>query len=491
MKTYKHVLISLILIGTLTKGLSQKISSEMIVLKTLSGEMIEAEEGTLEVPENRNNPESETISLAFIRIKSFNKFPKNPVIYLEGGPGSSCTWQAKNERALERWLPILEVSDVILLDQRGTGNGTERVQYIWQGKISEEIFSNPDATSAHFKQVGKAALKNFKERNVDLKGYTTVQSAQDIEDLRKALAIEKLSVMGFSYGTHLGLSYIRQFENNVEKAILVGTEGPNHTYKLPSTMDSQFRKISVLANQDPSVNQEVPDLMALYESACKKLDAENKVLEVVSPLTGESMKVATNARVLNLMLRFDIGDASDIPVFPRLLYTLNNGDYSILKWFIQKRIVLAFGVNGMATTMDGASGATQSRKNRIEKESGNSLFGNIANFSMDEFWPPIDLGENFRSPIISGVETLFLSGTLDFNTPPYQAEEVRWGFANSHHIIVDHAGHEQILSPKTAKTIVDFLKGESISAVTISNEPIKFIPVKGDIGDLYHPSLED
>ena len=38
------------------------------------------------------------------------------------------------------------------------------------------------------------------------------------------------------------------------------------------------------------------------------------------------------------------------------------------------------------------------------------------------------LPEAYRSPIVSTVPTLFISGSLDSNTPPYQAEQVRWGF---------------------------------------------------------------
>lgn len=30
---------------------------------------------------------------------------------------------------------------------------------------------------------------------------------------------------------------------------------------------------------------------------------------------------------------------------------------------------------------------------------------------------------------------LFISGTLDMNTPPHQAEEVRWGFRRSRHLV--------------------------------------------------------
>jgi pimeloyl-ACP methyl ester carboxylesterase len=74
------------------------------------------------------------------------------------------------------------------------------------------------------------------------------------------------------------------------------------------------------------------------------------------------------------------------------------------------------------------------------------------------------LPESFRKPIVSRLPALFISGSLDSNTPPYQAEEVRWGFPNSAHVIVENAGHESTLTlPETRKLMLDFLRGEDVS----------------------------
>ena len=126
--------------------------------------------------------------------------------------------------------------------------------------------------------------------------------------------------------------------------------------------------------------------------------------------------------------------------------------------------------------------ATQGKKN--------SFFPHILNFTLDFDWPAPDLGEEFRAPLISNARTLFMSGTLDFNTPPYQAEEVRWGFSNSSHIIVTNAGHEQIVThPKATEAMVRFLKGEDVNEVALAYPPLEFIPVKGFESKNWHPAL--
>ena len=470
---------------------SERLTTENKSFKTTSGTVVNATVGSLTVAENRINPDSENIAVQFIQLKSTNSEPDVPLIYLEGGPGQSCTWQAEDPYYLERWLPFLEVSDIILLDQRGTGAGSERVLYIHQKGIPMDVLANEAVRKSYFEEMGQAALADFEERGVDLHGYTTLESAQDIDDLRQALSYDQFSLLGFSYGTHLGQAYIKYFGSHVKNAVLIGVEGLNLTFKLPSAMDTQFQKIALMAQADPNVNQAVPDLMDLYQRVVRTLDENPAEIEITSPLTDEPMSVKVGSFGLNMILVIDIGDASDIPVFPRLLYSIDQGDHSLLQWFIQKRIGGFYGAHGMNATMDVASGASTNRLARVEEELAISPFQNILTAMMDTDWPHPDLGEEFRAPLVSNIRTLFMSGTLDFNTPPYQAEEVRWGFSNSSHIIVNNAGHEQVFThPEAIPTIIRFLKGKDVNDVALSYPPLEFIPVKGSVGDLSHPSIQ-
>ena len=92
------------------------------------------------VPENRSNPNSAEIPIHFIRLKSTNPNSQTPIFYLEGGPGSSSSWQAHNPRYLEAWTHFLSLGDVILLDQRGTGAGRDRVSFFSPKKRVNRAF---------------------------------------------------------------------------------------------------------------------------------------------------------------------------------------------------------------------------------------------------------------------------------------------------------------------------------------------------------------
>ena len=83
-----------ILLFTLTTAASAQQKAGTLKLKPYTyesdkGEKVESEFGTLLVPENRSNPESNLIELAFVRFKSTSKNPGPPIVYLAGGPGGS------------------------------------------------------------------------------------------------------------------------------------------------------------------------------------------------------------------------------------------------------------------------------------------------------------------------------------------------------------------------------------------------------------------
>ncbi len=477
--------------AVIRESLLKKMIVEEENFTSASGVEVPAEVGSLKVPENRSNPKSIEIPIHYIRLKSKNPNPGTALIYLEGGPGASCTWQASNPRYLENWLPHLELSDVILLDQRGTGAGRERVSFTWTKELPENVLVDSESAKQHYQQVDNAALASFAMKGVDLDGYTSLESATDVNVLRQALGYEKWNLLGFSYGSHLGQTYIKYFEEYVDNAVLVGVEGLDQTFKLPLSMDTQFRKIALMAKEDPKVNSAVPSLVDLYEAVVEKLKKEPAVVTINSPITGAPMDVKVGPYGLNMILRIDIGDASDIPVFPRFLVSIYQDDYSMLQWFVQRRIGNFYGANGMSATMDLASGGSPARLQQIADEQKKSMFGGIVNMSkLETGWPAPDLGEEFRSPLTTDTRTLFMSGSLDFNTPPYQAEQLRWGFSKSNHIIVKNAGHEQILAhPKATATIIQFLKGETVDDVSLSFPYLEFIPAVGNPGEYFHSSM--
>jgi pimeloyl-ACP methyl ester carboxylesterase len=330
------------------------------------------------------------------------------------------------------------------------------------------------------KEQSREAAEFFRKQGIDLPAYNTIENANDLDDLRKALGVAKVNLVGFSYGTHLGLAAIRYHGDHLNRVALMGTEGPNQTQKLPSTTEKSLKTLSKLVAQDPIVGAKVPDLVGLLKRILDRLEKQPATVRITDTRTNRPVDLTVGRFGLQVILIIDLPDTSDLPIFPALLYTIDKGDYSIFSRFLEKRYnQFSAGVPVMREVMDSSSGATRERIARIKREARNTLLGNIMNFlDVGEAFGNPDLGDEFRSDIHTTVPTLFFSGTLDNSCPPFQVDEVRRYFQNSVHIIVGNAGHEDlVVNAQVQQAVVDYFRGQDVGDRKIALPPLRFLPI--------------
>ena len=445
----------------------------------VGGQTYEGERGHLMVRENRKNPQSNLIELVFVRLKSTSDKPGYPTVYLDGGPGSSATNIASVPDYMRAFQKLREVGDVILLDQRGVGRSRPNLNLLSQESLPTDVFADRAVALKTFKERAKKAADHFRSKGIDILAYNSVESANDVDDLRKALGAEKLNLVGFSYGTHLGLACIRYHGKNLNRVVLIGTEGPDHTDKLPSTSDASIKRLSAIVAKDPEIGAKMPDLTGTLKRILDRFEKEPVTVTITSQRTRQPIDVKVGKMGLQFLIMRDLGDTNDLPIFPLWFYTMDKGDYSILKRFVERRYnQYSAGISVMSLVTDISSGVSKARQRQIQKEAKTALLGDIVNFPISEmgdvFGNP-DLGDEYRSQLKTDVPTLFVSGVLDNNTQPFQADEVRKSFKNSTHIVIDNAGHESMLvDQQVQQTMVLFLRGEDVSKVKIALPPLKF-----------------
>ncbi|HLA10116.1 MAG TPA: alpha/beta fold hydrolase [Pyrinomonadaceae bacterium] len=445
----------------------------------VGGQTLEGERGHLIVKENRKNPKSNLIELLFVRLKSTAEKPGYPTVYLDGGPGSSATSLASVPDYMWAFQKLREVGDVILLDQRGVGRSKPNLTHRSTESLPTDVFADREVALRAFKERAKTAADHFRSLGADILAYNSLESAHDVDDLRKALGAEMVNLVGFSYGTHLGLACIRYHGNNLNRVVLIGTEGPDHTDKLPSTSDASIRRLAEIVAKDPEIGNKMPDLTGTLKRVLDRLEKEPVTVTITDQRTKKPVDVKVGKVGLQFLIMRDLGDTNDLPIFPLWFYTMDKGDYAILKRFVERRYnQFGAGISVMTLVTDISSGASKARQQQIEKEAKAALLGDIVNFPISEmgdvFGNP-DLGDAYRSPIKTDVPTLFVSGVLDNNTQPLQADEVRKTFKNSTHIIIENAGHESMLvDPQVQQTMVDFLRGKDVSTVKIALPALKF-----------------
>lgn len=443
------------------------------------GTTIDAERGELRVPENRSKPASRTLTLPFVRFKATGAKPGSPIVYLAGGPGGSGIAAARGSR-LPLFLALREFGDVIALDQRGTSLGSGNDAETDCDERYEIDFGKPldrRAAAATVAAAFEQCLARLEKSGFDLSGYTTQEGAADLDDLRRALGAETLTLWGISYGTHLALATLKSFPTSIDRVILAGVEGLDDTLKLPSDQQELLATIAELARA------QVPDLLASMREVLGQLAASPKSVTLTHPLTGEAGPIVVGPLDFQAVIAQMLTGPETFAGLPDFVARTAAGDWTALA------LLAAPGRFGeaplaMSVAMDCASGATTERRAKIAAEASNTLLGDAINLPFPELCAGLavgDLGDAFRAPVRSAVPALLISGTLDGRTRPRQAEALLPGMPNAVHLVIEGAGHSDPLflsSPKILDSMKRFLRGERITERRIVLPPVPFRPVR-------------
>ena len=442
------------------------LSFEPYVFETKDGQKIDALLGRLRVLESRNNPGGRLINLAFVRLKSTSKTPGPPIVFLAGGPGVSGIHHNTGRRSAVV-LAMREIGDVILLDQRGTGITEPALDCNLRLDYPLDQPGNREDLMRLYQQRARTCAESLKEKGASLAAYNTNESADDINSLREALGVEKISLLATSYGTTLAIAFIRKYRASVHRVIMVGMEGPDQTYKLPTNAEKQIAEIARLCKEDPQIASLVPDLRLLWNTVSERLEQQPVKVEIEDPETKNKIGVVVGAFDLRLMTADSISQDALIRRFPLALYAMSKGDFSSLaNWAFEYR---RLGIKAMPAAMDCASGLSAERWKRIMAEESKTTLGRDLDFPFPdvcEGWGVPQLDASFRSPLGSDVPTLFISGTLDVRTPVSNAEEIQKGFPNSSLLLLQGAAHSDrllISSPRIGEVMLEFMRGLPLS----------------------------
>lgn len=442
-----------------------------------AGDSIPAELGTFEVPENRHKADSKKLKIKFVRFKSTNPNPGSPIVYLAGGPGGSGINAAKHNR-FKLFMSMRSIGDVIAYDQRGTGLSDGPPGYIgfWRNDISAptdmEISNNLIA-----EETLKAA-DYFESQGTDLSGYNTNENSDDLNDLRLALGVEKISLWGISYGSHLALTTLKRHEKHLDKIIIAGVEGYDHTVKMPNDQQSLLEEIDRRLKSDPKTRRYFPDFLGDIETLLERLDKESIIATSINPFNNKEMEVVIGKLDMQMILAWSLRGPSTFKGVPLLVQQLLKGNSEGLSEYALYTHLGRF--RGMSMAMDVASGISPERLAKLKQEAQTTLLGDAINFPFLIQWEALkhlDLGDDFRQPYPSNLPVLCISGTLDGRTAVNNAIETLEHLSNGKHLIIDGAGHSDPLflsSPRIEEVMLDFMKGKEVKNETIFLEPMAF-----------------
>lgn len=442
------------------------------------GRVVDAELGGLAVPMNRATPGGAWVRLAFVRLPGTSKHPGPPIVFLNGGPGLSGIRSGKG-RLFGLFDALRAAGDVILLDQRGSGASTPSLACAEPLHLPFERTHSREEVSRAVVDSTRRCAERLARDGVDLAAFNTDESADDVADLVRALGAEKASLFGWSYGTHLAFAVVRRHESMVERAVLAGPEGPDHTYKLPSRIQRQLEMIATRARTESPRT----DFLATMRRVLEAVEKEPARVSLTAP-DGATREASIGRFDLEWMTAEGIADTRILARMPRWYARMSRGDFgdiardALLRGYFEE---LRTGLNRsiLRVCMDCASGASAARWHRIEAEARTTFLGRTVDFPFPEVCDVIgrpDLGDEFRSTLRSNVPVLFVTGTLDARTPADNVADLGAGFPNHRHLVVEDAGHTDLVFPVgVQRSIVRYLSGVEIESDRAhADEPFRF-----------------
>ncbi len=134
--------------------------------------------------------------------------PRGYLVVLTGGPGQPGLPFAARLRA--RLRTASAGYGLVLLDQRGTGAGALRCPSLQRSVGSSDVaVGAPGSVEACARRLGSRRS-----------GFTTNATVGDLDDLRRALGADKLSLLGISYGSFVAQRYALVHPERVRRLVL-------------------------------------------------------------------------------------------------------------------------------------------------------------------------------------------------------------------------------------------------------------------------------
>jgi pimeloyl-ACP methyl ester carboxylesterase len=164
---------------------------------------------SIPVPLDRTGAVPGTITLA-AQKRPAPQFRTGALFALAGGPGQPAV--PFLESFAEDLAPALQTRDLVVFDQRGTG------------KSGFLRCTRAERTPGDFGEMCAAEL------GPRAHSYTTLDSVEDIEAVRRVVGIDRIALYGVSYGTKVAVAYALRYPMHVEFLVLdsvVTPDGPD------------------------------------------------------------------------------------------------------------------------------------------------------------------------------------------------------------------------------------------------------------------------
>ena len=419
--------------------------------------------GSVQVPENWQQPDGTLLKLFVAKVKSASTAPHpDPVVFITGGPGFGAVRLAQAATRHPMWKALRAERDLILLDFRGVG-------------YSEPAFcaqENRDITAAYNQQTDQRehllkvqdalqrCAQSLRNAGYDPSQYHTPHIAQDIDAIRKAMGYERWNLYGLSYGVRIVQTVMRDLPAGVRIALLVSPTTLNAVpFYVGATFAPAIEKVSEACKANTKCLQQFPDLEAEFYRLIDEYERNPLQLPVRDQQRYPGGYVVLDGTLLASSIYQAMFTRQFIEMLPLTLDALQRRDVTTLTTMAEQvgvgPDVFSWPLNYAVVCFDGGP-----YMDTTEGAEDKARFNELAAWFQRPDWKAACAAfhsaradESERRALSSDIPTLIMAGEYDPATPPAYAQLAAEQLSRATVITVPAHSHHFPLSAKAECTV--------------------------------------
>ena len=422
--------------------------------------------GKVQRPLNPDDPAGKKIDIQYVVLPSQDKNKLQDAIFLlAGGPGQSAINVASFGQAILSRLN--KRRDIVFVDQRGTGRSASlacpEVENAADVENEDQMLKRTEACLARLKKLPYG----------DLRFFSTSIAVKDLDAVRKQQGYDKINLVGASYGTRVGLEYMRQFPQSVKRVVLDGVVPPDMS--LPSG-DAQAALDGVFADcaKQAVCNASYPDLAHRWQQLLASMP---KQVSIIHPRLGTPLKFEMRRDLLLSLVHKTLYTSTITAGLPYAISQAEKGNYQALVTLSGATNLpgpgsINYGMHFSVWCSEALSRPLPPAKDEFEQMMNHMYEQTCKN------WPRATIPPDFFTVPPAQSPVLLLSGGIDPVTPIRHGAAVTKALgANARHITLDNAGHGLMAQGCVRDVVYRFLNAKQDSdALKIDSSCVRSIP---------------
>lgn len=401
----------------------------------------------LVVPENRRRPRGRQVKVPFLFVRRPTQSATQHVsLYSTGGPGYSTT---ANLDSIGYQSGLLKYGGVVLFDQRGTRRAQPCLACAEVPAAIKQAYRTGLSQDSLVHLAVTRCRQQLTRQGIDLSAYTTRESAEDINDLRRALRLDSLNLLGISYSGGLMLTVLRTHPEAV-RCLLLNSPLPsavNYEEGGLLNINEALEQVFATYAQDSVAQPARAQLRQQFRTYFTAITGKTFTLTYVEPGTRDSLRLKyTKAELLDAIVnRLTSQQAQTVP---QVIQDIVQGHH---RPYVREQVDQAFAGDpalslGMrysvycSEQLAYADPALEAQQAKVLPWLAGYPFNNVTH-AICHCWQVKPAAKAAKLPVYSAVPVLLTAGALDPWCRPFYNQLLQRTLPNSQCLLFPNRGH--------------------------------------------------